>query len=285
MTLAKLHSKAVVLGGGGPVGIAWEAGILAGLLQEGVDLRNADAVFGTSAGAFVGASLACGYDLLKLWEAQRMPTERRQTTVKPHPALSAKWKEAYREGGTDTEKIGRLIGAAARGIPPATQPDARRKVVRSRLVTDMWPETLYVTAVDVDTGRLHILHAGMGISLEEGVSASSAYPGVSPVESFLGKDWIDGGIVSSTNAHLAKDYKTVVIIAPAPGGEDAPFGAYAEAAALQEHSAVFLLTPDQNSLSAMGGNWFDAGRAPSVAQAGFTQGARAAVALHPIWLD
>ncbi|GAB3274063.1 hypothetical protein GCM10027456_63730 [Kineosporia babensis] len=41
--------------GGGITGIGWEVGVLAGLLDEGVDLRNADAVIGTSAGSFVEA--------------------------------------------------------------------------------------------------------------------------------------------------------------------------------------------------------------------------------------
>jgi NTE family protein len=35
-------TRALVLGGGGPVGIAWECGLLAGLAQGGVDLGGAD---------------------------------------------------------------------------------------------------------------------------------------------------------------------------------------------------------------------------------------------------
>jgi len=49
-------SRALVLGGGGPVGIAWESGLIAGLAQGGVDLGRADFTMGTSAGSFVGAS-------------------------------------------------------------------------------------------------------------------------------------------------------------------------------------------------------------------------------------
>ena len=53
-------SKALVLGGGGPVGVAWEAGLLAGLAEAGVDLSDADRIVGTSAGSIVGARLARG---------------------------------------------------------------------------------------------------------------------------------------------------------------------------------------------------------------------------------
>src|SRR5215217_8191099 len=53
-------TKALVLGGGGPVGVAWEVGLLAGLADAGVDLADADRIIGTSAGSIVGARLALG---------------------------------------------------------------------------------------------------------------------------------------------------------------------------------------------------------------------------------
>ena len=53
-------SRALILGGGGPVGIAWEAGVIAGLAEGGVDLGAADYICGTSAGSFVGSQLAMG---------------------------------------------------------------------------------------------------------------------------------------------------------------------------------------------------------------------------------
>lgn len=53
-------SRALVLGGGGPVGVAWETGLLAGLAEAGVDVGDADRIVGTSAGSVVGAHLARG---------------------------------------------------------------------------------------------------------------------------------------------------------------------------------------------------------------------------------
>src|SRR5271163_633432 len=67
-----IGGRAIVLGGGGVTGIAWEIGVLAGLLDAGVDLA-ADAVFGTSAGSFVGAALAAGADIEQLYAAQQAP--------------------------------------------------------------------------------------------------------------------------------------------------------------------------------------------------------------------
>src|SRR6185369_7990977 len=59
-------TRALVLGGGGPVGIAWESGLIAGFARGGVDLGQADFTMGTSAGSFVGARLAMGADAASL---------------------------------------------------------------------------------------------------------------------------------------------------------------------------------------------------------------------------
>lgn len=63
-----MTTRALVLGGGGPLGIAWETGLLAGLAAGGVDLSRADFILGTSAGAFVGAQMAMGRSPAKLVE-------------------------------------------------------------------------------------------------------------------------------------------------------------------------------------------------------------------------
>ena len=55
--------RALVLGGGGLAGIAWEVGVLVGLAEGGVDLSLADRVVGTSAGSVVGTLLTTGVDL------------------------------------------------------------------------------------------------------------------------------------------------------------------------------------------------------------------------------
>ena len=49
--------RALVLGGGGVTGVAWELGILHGLAEAGVDLTDADLVVGTSAGSVVAAQI------------------------------------------------------------------------------------------------------------------------------------------------------------------------------------------------------------------------------------
>jgi NTE family protein len=51
-------SRAFVLGGGGPVGRAWQVGLVDGFASQGINLGIADLIIGTSAGAVVGAQLA-----------------------------------------------------------------------------------------------------------------------------------------------------------------------------------------------------------------------------------
>ena len=54
--------RAFVLAGGGATGIAWEAGIIIGLRDGGIDVRDADTMIGTSAGSMVAAHLRVGTD-------------------------------------------------------------------------------------------------------------------------------------------------------------------------------------------------------------------------------
>ena len=67
-------SRAIVLGGGGSAGIAWESGLLAGLLEAGADLGAADLVVGTSAGSAVAVQLRAGGLRLDALRADLQPS-------------------------------------------------------------------------------------------------------------------------------------------------------------------------------------------------------------------
>jgi NTE family protein len=68
-----MSTRALVLGGGGVAGIAWETGVLTGLADSGVDVTGADLVVGTSAGSTVAAQVTGDHSLEDLFARQVDP--------------------------------------------------------------------------------------------------------------------------------------------------------------------------------------------------------------------
>lgn len=65
-----IDGTALVLGGGGVTGIAWEIGLIHGLSEHGVEVRDAGLVVGTSAGASVATGVLAAVPLKDLFDAQ-----------------------------------------------------------------------------------------------------------------------------------------------------------------------------------------------------------------------
>lgn len=65
-------TRALVLGGGGVTGLAWEVGVLQGLHERGLDLHAWDLVVGTSAGAVVGSKMLGEPDFEVIYAGQAM---------------------------------------------------------------------------------------------------------------------------------------------------------------------------------------------------------------------
>jgi NTE family protein len=270
----------LVLGGGGVTGIAWEVGVLAGLASSDIDLSKANAVIGTSAGAFVGLAVACGYDLETLAAAQSQPLPN-EIAVAASPETISAWFSAF--GAGDAERVGAAFGQIAKANPEPVSIQARRKVVEGRLVTTEWPTTLRVTAVDADTGVLHVFDHTSGVSLVDAVAASGAVPGVWPLARIGDRSWIDGGMVSSANARLADGYQRVIVLAPMPTGYGEIPGVEDDVAAMQQEANVCLLSPDEGSILAIGPNPYDPDRRGPAAEAGRLQGRRMAPTIQAMW--
>ena len=60
--------RALVLAGGGYVASSWEIGLVAGIADAGLDLRDADLFVGTSAGARVALDLTGGEPLETIYQ-------------------------------------------------------------------------------------------------------------------------------------------------------------------------------------------------------------------------
>ena len=275
-------TRALVLGGGGVTGIGWEVGLLAGLLDTGIDLRSADTVIGTSAGSFVGANFASGAD----WEAvfaDQARTADYEPVLRTDPALYQAWTEAFRSGAGDPEAVGAGFGRVARGFGAPVDLAMRHSVVRARLRTTQWPATMRVAVTDADTGRLELLGPEAGIAIETATAASGAVPGIWPSVHFGGREWIDAGMVSAANAMLAAGHDRIVVIAPMPEGYAGIPSAQDDVALLSRNARAVLVTPDDTSRASIGPNPYDPTRAKPAADAGRKQGHTIAATVAAIW--
>lgn len=295
---------AVVLGGGGSTGNAWEVGILAGLAEAGLDLgRLADTVLGTSAGATAAAHLrsdvppADQLAAVLAEQAPGMPAGRGPGA--PDPARMDAHFARLRQIGTEAtsaQEMRRALGHLALELDDALAAGAARRhaLVASRLPDLNWPARhMAVVAVDASTGDVALIDSTWGVPLADAVTASTAMPGSSATQEIDGRRFVDGGVRSTENADLALGHAHVVVVSPLCGPDLRPRPAQpgqfeglrredawgttlaSQVELLRAHGAdVAVLTPDDASRAAMGDSLMDlAARVPS-ARAGHAQGLR-----------
>lgn len=224
-----------MLGAGGVAGIAWHAGVLAGLQDAtGFDARTADVIVGTSAGSITGATLRAGVpaaDLFALATGQALTPE--------GAALHARIRTS--EGFTATARSSTMRRPANPGLLRALAPWDRRPLVAlagllpagaidtgsiAVRVDELaglggrWPEQpLWIVAVDLGSGRRVVFgrdEAPQASSLGAAVAASSAVPGLFAPVVDDGVRYIDGGVHSTTNADLAVGLGHDLVIVSAP---------------------------------------------------------------------
>lgn len=277
-------STALVLGGGGVAGIAWELGVIDALANAGVDLRTADRIIGTSAGAAVGAQLRTGESLESLCDRQLVPADK-SAELHVDSSMDSLIEQfaACFDGAPDEIEVRRRLGGVALSAPTVEE-SSRLAVIESRLSSHEWSENeLLVTAVDAQTGEFNVFDRHSGVPLVSAVAASCAVPGIWPPVTVGDSRFIDGGVRSGTNADLAEGCDIVVIIAPFAGG----FGptVEVEAAALRERGAIVeVIAADDRSTEAFGTNVLDpATRGPSLRE-GRRQGAIEVERIAKVWL-
>ena len=276
-------ATALVLGGGGVAGIAWELGVLDALATAGVDLTTATRIIGTSAGSAVGAQIRTGESHESLCARQLVPADQ-SAELHVESSLDALIEQFAKcfEGAPDEVEVRRRLGAVALGAPTVDERD-RLAVIESRLSSHEWSEDeLLVTAVDAFTGEFIVFDRHSGVPLVSAVAASCAVPGIWPPVSIGDTRYIDGGVRSGSNADLAEGCDVVVIVAPFAGG----FGptVETEAASLRERGAlVEVIAADEASTAAFGTNVLDpATRGPALGE-GRRQGALEVARIAKVW--
>jgi NTE family protein len=275
---------ALVLGGGGITGIAWEIGVIAGLAEAGVDLTGADLVVGTSAGSVVGAQVAGGAELEAMFGRQLEPPTAEKVARMTRAGLARFGWAMLRSRGKDVEfrrRIGVLALAAEKaGLTPSEE--ERLQVIGSRLVSSEWPDRpLIITAVDAETGEFHPFDRDSGVPLLQAVAASCAVPGVYPPVTIDGRRYVDGGMRSAANADLAHDYERLVVLAPIPRGIGPMASVDAQVSGMV--SRVAVVSPDKASRLAIGRNVLDPAARAGSAKAGRAQAAAVAERIAEVW--
>ena len=277
-------SRALVLGGGGVAGIAWETGVLFGLAEQGVDVLDADVVLGTSAGSAVAAQITSGTPLADLHDRHAFPAE--ESSEMPVEfdieKMVADWSNLLSSVGPGSElraAIGRYALAAA--TPPERR---RREVIEARLPSHKWPERdIRIVAVDAGTGEERVFTSADDVDLVDVVAASCAVPGIWPPVSIDGRRYIDGGVRSSTSVDLVSDFDVVLVLAPVEDLTVVDPTIDKAAKKVLKRKKTLVIRPDDDSLAAFGANPLDPATARPSAQAGRAQAATVVDDVRALW--
>ena len=115
MSSTSVPKRALILGGGGAVGVAWEIGLLAGLVDGGIDLNATSVVVGTSAGSVVGSHIASGRDPREMLASLRDESPRTAGGASPERDTDAAAEAfgTWARADEMTPEVCARVGAAA----------------------------------------------------------------------------------------------------------------------------------------------------------------------------
>lgn len=283
--------RGVAIGCGGILGFAWTAVALDAIERAmGFDIRTADVLVGTSAGAEIVAALGSGRtpaDLLAALDGapDADPVLARHLAVDPgrFPPLP----------GLALPGLG-LVGAGVRtrspytalaGLLPRGGGDASwlREFGQALAEPASWVEhpNTWLVAADAATGDRVAFGTNLTVELGEAIAASWGIPGWFPPVRIGGRDYVDGGAVSSVSADLLLplDLDEVIVVAPMTSAGGAPAsgvdrlerllrtqmtrGLDREIAQLRAAGTrVIRVEPGPEDLAAMGPNFMDSARRP-----------------------
>jgi NTE family protein len=240
----RASKTALVLGGGGFTGGVYEIGALRALdlLAVNRTVNEFDVYVGTSAGSFVASMLANGVTPEEMMRVlnRRLPSPIKDldqgTLLKPNYRGFASNAALFplRLVGAARELAGRVsdvsvmdvLAKLSAALPTGLYDGRGIEGYVSEVLADpdrsddfrMLERELYLTATDLDTTERVILGKGdwADVPISTAVAASAALPMIySPVE-LRGRQFVDGGIRSTTNVDVAVEHgaKFIVVVNP-----------------------------------------------------------------------
>jgi predicted acylesterase/phospholipase RssA len=235
---------ALVLGGGGFTGGVYEIGALRALdlLSVNRTVNQFDVYVGTSAGSFVAAAVANGVTPEEMMRVivQQVPTPFPDARI--GSLLKPNYREFVTRGLMFPLRLAHLLGTLGRDLRQVSAVDIVLALAEAlptglysgegieRYVTRILSDPdrtndfrelageLYLVATDLDTCE-RVVFGSEGfddVPISRAVSASSALPMVYKPVKIAGREYVDGGIVSTTNLDIAVEAgaKLIVVVNP-----------------------------------------------------------------------
>lgn len=214
----KGKDRAIVLGGGSEYMSSFLIGYFNAMLTNGVNLRLADIVVGTSAGAVLGSALlgsrldlfSAEFNLLADYPkimAKLVPTKE----FSPSQKRVMKMGVEAKDGNPDTIQAIGHAAMAAKSIP-SEKFETNMKVFLGDM-KDI-PPKMYITTIDCYTAERLVIAPDSGVSATTACAASASAPGVT------GPTWIKDrlcmdGSIGSTETHcdiVAGSKRALVVV-------------------------------------------------------------------------
>jgi NTE family protein len=293
--------RALVLGGAGSAGNAWEIGVIAGLFEAGLDVTEADLTIGTSAGSTAAAQITSGILPTKLLAdilaAEPQPpagavgSGRGRAPIGPASDHMQR-TSAIIDAAEDAADMRRRMGAAVLETDAASDSSVQarwRAIVAARLPSQHWPQRpLFIPAVDARTGEPVVFDRNSGVDLVDAVAASTSNGFGIPPYSIGGNRYINGGYRRNENADLAAGYARVLVLSPFGGRSRHPLSWGMHLTTQVDElraggSRVETIFPDSNFEHMFGANAMDLSLRPAAARAGYNQGRDLAEQFAEFW--
>jgi NTE family protein len=279
----------LALGGGGPVGFAWEVGVLRALADEaGLDPASADVIIGTSAGSMLGTWLRSGRSLEDLEgmvrSGSRLPGRALPLRDDADRRLYAEALRLWARPAIMSAEQAAAVGSVSARVD---RDDPARLASFEEEFGEAWPAgRLLITSCRVADGARWNWSSASGVPLHLAVAASCTVPGQSKPLRIGDHAYLDGGVWSSTNADLlaGEGVADVIALSPMAGamglGRAQTARLEAEAAALGALGIETVAVHPGDAFKAEKIDLLDASHALEAMETGRAAGSK--VAQHPV---
>lgn len=222
----------LALAGGGPLGGVYEVGVLAALDEalEGIDLHELDVYVGVSAGAFIAANLANGFNTSQIARIF-VSAQSLEHPIRRSIFLRPAWREylrsmasvplAVRSAIWDMVRhpIDRGVLGALNNLTRAIPTGIFANEPVERFLADLYStrghtndfrklqRKLYIVAADLDTGE-SVRFGSEGfddVPISKAIQASTALPGLYPPVEIDEHFYVDGALKRTLHASVALD--------------------------------------------------------------------------------